>query len=78
MPNPDHWNDIFTADAPQFTPQWTPAGERILFIFGYDGGDMYTAAADGTTLRLLNRDDLVIKRADAKDVYMNSPDVSPD
>ena len=50
----------------------------MLFDFGYDGGDLYTAAADGDSLRLLNREDLVIKRADAEDVYMNSPDVSSD
>ena len=39
---------------------------------------MYTAAADGNSLRLLNRDDLVIEGVDAEDVYMNSPDVSSD
>ena len=73
-----YWNEMSAAGPPRFTPQWTPDGEQILFIFGHHGGKMYTAASGGTSLRLLNSDDLMVKRADAEDVFLNSPDVSSD
>ena len=76
MPTDNTWQ--VDVGQPRFTPQWTPDGEQILFIFGYNGGKICTAATDGTSLRLLNRDDLVVKRADAEEVYLNTPDVSPD
>ena len=74
------WYGTLGAGAPQFTPQWTPDGERIVFALGHpvharryiEAGSTFVASADGSNLGPISEN--VGKKYEVD----FSPDISPD